>query len=225
MRTLLPGYLKEPQRSATEEALMRLDSLSEALEENRMYIDNYFKVTDTGRIPGDSTSVPETVPELSSDSLMTATNRERRFISQMEERERFNISVLAPLAADGIMFSPVMTSGIFTESGKESTDAEIIMVADDNVRCPADGTVIDVHHIGKGRGYLITLHHNRGFVTTFTGTGTPLVGTGDKVNGGQIIAMTPDPDSRGMRRIVVRMWHNGTALIPYEYIGPGSTED
>lgn len=182
IRTLLPGYLKETQRSATEESLMRLDSLTQAYEVNRSFINNFFRVTDIDRMPSDSASLTPTSRELTSDSLMTATNQEQRFVNQMEERERFNISVLAPLAADGVTFSPVTPSGVFTASSKESQEAEIIMVADENVQCSADGAVIAVYHLGHGQGYYIAVQHNRGFVTTYSGVGTPLVGVGDNVN-------------------------------------------
>ena len=55
LRTLLPGYLKESERSATEEGLMRLDSLMEVYEKNQAYIDNILRVTDTERTSSDST--------------------------------------------------------------------------------------------------------------------------------------------------------------------------
>lgn len=63
LRTLLPGYMKESQRSATEEGLLRLDSLMEAYEVNRAYIDNYLRVTDTERQTGDSAAVVPTSRE------------------------------------------------------------------------------------------------------------------------------------------------------------------
>lgn len=222
IRTLLPGYLKETQRSATEEGLLRLDSLMEAYEVNNAYIDNYFRVTDTEREPIDSAAVVPVSRELTSDSLMTATNEEQRFVSQMEERERFNISVLAPLAADGVAFSPVTADGIFTTESKSSEEGIIIMPYEESIQCVADGAVIALYYSPTERGYVLALQHPKGFVTTYSGTGTPLVGIGDNVNSGQIIALAPAPDSKGTRKFKIRMWHNGLAIIPYEYLGlPG----
>lgn len=219
LRTLLPGYLKESQRSATEERLLRLDSLMAAYDTKQAYIDNYLRVTDTDRTPGDSAAVVPADRELTSDSLLTATNAEQRFVSQMEEREKFNISVLAPLAAEGIMFSPVAADGIFTTDSHAAETGVVIIPADNSVLCAADGSVIALYHSPADRGYVIVIQHARGFITTYRGTGTALVGIGDSVNTGQAIALAPQPDARGVREIQVRMWHNGSPIIPYEYLG------
>lgn len=220
LRALLPGYLKEYQRSATEEGLLRLDSLMEAFEVNNSYIENYLRVTDTGRVPADSASVTPVSGEQSSDSLLSASVAEQLFISQMEERERFNISVLAPLAADGIIFSPVTADGIFTSDSRTNEEGEIIMPVDESIQCAADGSVIALYHSIPDHGYVIVVQHPRGFASSYVGVGSPLVGIGDNVNSGQIIALAPSPDSRGTRRLRVRMWHNGLAIVPYEYLGP-----
>lgn len=219
LRNLLPGYLKESQRSATEEGLMRLDSLMEAFEINNAYIDNYLRVTNTDREPGDSAAVIPVSRELSSDSLMTASNAEQHFVSQMEERERFNISVLAPLAADGVIFSPVTADGIFSIESRMSEEGVVILPSDENIQCAADGSVIALYHSPTQHGYVIVVQHPRGFATSYSGVGSPLVGIGDNVNSGQIIALAPTPDSKGTRRFSVRMWHNGLAIIPYDYLG------
>lgn len=224
LRTLLPGYMKESQRSATEEGLLRLDSLMEAYEVNRAYIDNYLRVTDTERQPGDSAAVVPSSRELTSDSLMTATNEERRFVSQMEERERFNISVLAPLAADAILFSPVTSDGIFTSDSHESETGVVVVPPDESIQCAADGSVVALYYSGAEAGHVIVVQHNGGFITAYGGVGTPLVGIGDNVNSGQVIALTPSPDSHGTRKFTVRMWHNGLSIVPYEYLGPDTSK-
>lgn len=222
LRTLLPGYMKASQRSATEEGLMRLDSLMTAYEVNRAYIDNYLRVTDTGRQPGDSAAVVPSASELPPDSLMTPTVEERRFVSQMEERERFNISVLAPLAADAIMFSPVAAEGVFTADSRQSETGTVIVPPDESIQCVADGSVVALYSSAAERGTVIVIQHRGGFISSYGGVGTPLVGVGDNVNSGQAIALNPGPDSRGVRRVAVRMWHNGLAIVPYDYIGhPG----
>lgn len=222
LRTLLPGYMKESQRSATEEGLLRLDSLMQAYEENEKFVSNFMTVIDTERTPADSTAVRLVSRELTSDSLSTATPLEQKFVNGMEESERFNISVLAPLAADGISFSPVTTEGVFTSASRTSTTGEVILSPDESVHSVADGAVIAIYKSTTGPGHTIIVQHVRGFVTAYGHTGTPLVGIGDQVNSGQTLAMPPTADSRGARRITVSMWHNGTTLVPYDYLGdPG----
>lgn len=219
LRTLLPGYLKESQRAATEEGLLRLDSVMNVYERNQAYIDNILRVTDETRESSDSAALQPVSRELTADSLMQATPAEQRFVSQMEERERFNISVLAPLAADGLLFSPVSSDGVFTEESQKSTEGEVILARDSRVQSAADGTVVALYYSAPLRGYVIVVQHGRGFLTSYTHTGTPLVGIGDMVNSGQAIALAPGSDNKGVRRVSVRVWHNGSALVPYEYLG------
>lgn len=218
LRTLLPGYLKQSQRSATEEGLLRLDSMMTLYEQNRMFVDNFLRVTDTDRVPGDSSAVVPVSRELSSDSLMTAGRAEQQFVERMEERERYNISVLAPLAADGVNFSPVTADGIFTSDSRRSETGVVVLPGDESIQCAADGSVIALYYSAPEHGYVIAVQHAKGFVTSYAGMGTPLVGMGDYVNSGQIIALAPKPDKNNRRSFRVRMWHNGLALVPYDYL-------
>lgn len=223
LRNLLPGYLKESQRAATEEGLMRLDSVMAVYERNQAYIDNILRVTDENRESSDSAALTPVSRELTADSLMKAGPAEQKFVSQMEERERFNISVLAPLAAEDLLFSPVSSEGVFTEESRKSTEGEIILARGASVQSAADGTVVALYYSAPLRGYVIVVQHGRGFLTSYTHTGTPLVGVGDMVNSGQAIALAPSPDARDTRRVMVRVWHNGSALVPYDYLD-GQTE-
>lgn len=220
LRNLLPGYLKDSERSATEENMMRLDSLALAFEREQAYIRNFMTVIDIDRIPSDSISIKVTNRELTSDSLMGPSLAEQQFVNQMEERERFNISVLAPLAADGIMFSPITDEGIFIEDKKTTTEPVIILPSEESIRSCADGSILSISHSGLSDGYVIMVQYKRGFVISYKGTGAPLVGVGDIVNGGQMLALSPEPDTKGVRKFTVRMWHNGTPILPYDYIGP-----
>ena len=83
LRTLLPGYLKQSERSATEDNILRLDSILEVYEQDRAYIDNVLRVLDTGRIPVDSASISGSVRELTTDSLLPTSPAERKFIDAM----------------------------------------------------------------------------------------------------------------------------------------------
>lgn len=219
LHTLLPGYMKQTERSATEDNILRLDSILNVYEKNQEYIDNIFRAFDTGRIPGDSAAMTANVRELSPDSLLPPSPAEQRFVSDMEERERFNISVLAPLAADGMMFSPLCDGGIFLSSSREKENAEVIIPGGEAVRCVADGSILANYHSASEGGYVVIIQHAKGFVTRCSGLGTPMVSTGDAVLAGQIIALSPLPDASGKRTVEVMMWHNGLPIIPYRYIG------
>lgn len=222
LKTLLPGYMKQQERAATEENMLRLDSIQEVYKSNQAYIDNFVRALDTERVPNDSILIVGETRELSSDSLLPASPLEREFVDAMEERERFNISVLAPLAAEGMMFSPVAESGIFTLASKDSTRGEILMNGDEPVLSISDGSVLASYYSPAEKGYVILIQHAKGFVSRYEGLGNPMVSAGDMVSGGQMISLSPKPDAMGRRIVALMMWHNGISLKPFEYIGSGS---
>ncbi len=222
LRTLLPGYLKQSERSATEDNLMRLDSLLGVYERNQVFLDNAMKAFDISRHPTDSASINMNTVIMSPDSLLPASGVEKKFVSIMEEREKFNISVLAPLAADGMMFTPVSDDGIFAVNSRKDTKGTFILGSEQAIRCVADGSVLDSYFSIADNSYTILVQHGRGFVTRYSNVGKPLIDVGDPVMGGQMIALPPRPDKYGKRSVEIRMWHNSQPLIPYDYLGdPG----
>lgn len=224
LKTLMPGYMKQEQRSATELNLLRLDSLRAVYETNQRYIDNFLHITDIDRTPSDSASITVNTRELTPDSLLPPSDRERKFTEAMEERERFNISVLAPLAADGMLFSPVSDTGIFTAASKDAETGEVVVPPEGTVRAMADGCVLASYYSPAEKGYVVVLQHPRGFASRYSGLSSPLVSAGDLVNAAQILALPPAPDRSGKRVFKVMMWHNGLPVIPYKYIGNYSSE-
>ncbi len=225
LRTLLPGYMKQSERSATEDNILRLDSIFGAYAQNQDYLDNILKAFDTDRTPtADSLVMTANLREMSPDSLLPPSPLERKFVNAMEERERFNISVLAPLAADGMMFSPLSDSGIFSASSRTEEKGNVILPPDESVKSVADGSILASYYSAAEGGYVVIIQHAKGFVTRIARLGSPMVSAGDAVLAGQMLALGPNPDGKGRRYIEVMMWHNGLPLIPYDYIGnPEST--
>lgn len=218
VRTLLPGYLKESERAAGEMQILRLDSLKMAYETNALFLDNIINVLNPVDTPIDTTAAPSTVP-LSPDSLLPTSEEELKFVEMMRERDKYNISVVAPLAAESLMFSPVNEESVFTESSKNALRGEVILARGVPVTAIADGTVIAVSQSIREGGSNIIIQHPKGFLSRLSRLGTVIVGTGDKVTGGQVIALPGKGNARKGELIYVEMWHNGEPLVPYEYIG------
>lgn len=218
VKTLLPGYLKESERTETEIQLMRLDSLRNAYEVNAAYISNLFGVMNPSPVAPDTASVSRLTVPLSVDSLLPTSEVERKFMSMMNEREKYNISVVAPLAAESLMFSSVSDEAVVTESTKESVKAELIVAKHSPVAAIADGTVIAVTQSLRDGGATVIIQHPKGFLSRISRLGTVLVEPGDKVTGGQIIAIPAKGTGTVNEKMYLEMWHNGTPLVPYEYI-------
>lgn len=220
-RSFLPGYLKDSERSKSEEQLLRLDSIQAAVAENQRYIDNLSFVLSPSISPRDSVSP---LAPLSSDSLLPTSPEELRFVSLIREREKYNISVIAPLAAESMMFSPVNDECVISEKSKNATRAEVIMARGATVAAIADGKVISVSQsVREGGGSAVIIQHPKGFLSRLSRLGTILVEPGDDVAGGQVIAVQSPGNARKDGIIFVEMWYNGSPLRPFDYLGDSNS--
>ncbi|MCM1152167.1 MAG: peptidoglycan DD-metalloendopeptidase family protein [Muribaculum sp.] len=218
IKQYLPGYLKESQRAEGEETILRLDSLKLAYDRNQAYINNLTTVLNTGRAPSaDSLEMVMTANRLTPDSLLDASKTEKDFVKRMQQSEKYNISILAPLAAEGMMFSPVSDESVIASDSKFDHKARVLLPPGTTVGSIADGTVIGVYtdHLYS----TVIIQHPKGFISRYSGLRTVLVAEGDIVYGGQAIALAPPSSSTvGKGSVGVELWHNGCALLPEEYI-------
>lgn len=222
LRTLLPGYLKQSERAATEMQLMRLDSVSMAYETNAMFLDNIMSVLNPESTIRDSVNVSELTSPLFPDSIMPMSPEEKSFMEMMRDREKYDVSVVAPLASESLMFTDIADDGVFVASSRSNYKAEVLMARGSTIKAPADGTVINVFQSVRDGGTSVIIQHSKGFLSRISRLGNVLVAAGDKVKGGQTIAL---PNRAGGRRgeiVAVEMWHNGNRLVPYDYIGNSS---
>lgn len=224
LRTLLPGYLKQSERAATEESLLRLDSILMVYQQNQRFIDNYLRAFDTSRLPDTilKTKVTE-IRDLPADSLIPASALESSFVKTMAEREKFNISVLAPLAANSMMFTSIVDKGLFTPTSRRSEVGEILVVPNEPVRSPADGRVLTSYYSASENGFVVIIQHAKGFVTRLSGLVSPTVATGDQLIAGQVVALSAQADKRNRRVVEVMIWHNAIPVIPFDYVGKPET--
>lgn len=224
--TLLPGYLKDSERAETEEQHMRLDSLQMAYSANDAFLSNFLNVLDSDREVTKQTTTSVIINDSLSniaDSIIPTSPEELNFVAMMRERDKFSISVIAPLAAESLMFSAVNDESVFSEDTKTSTKGKVILSRHTPVSAIADGTVIAVSRALRDGGASIIIQHPKGFLSRCSRLGLVLVEPGEHVTGGQVIAMTGSGNARKNEFINVEMWHNGSPLIPYEYIGESDT--
>lgn len=218
-RRLLPGYLKESERAATQMQIMRIDSLRQVCETTAMFLDNLNAVMNPSGEVAPRREVSELNVPLSPDSLLPTSPEEARFVSMIRDREKYNISVVAPLAAESMLFSPVSESSVVTEATKGSRKAEIALAGNSRVAAIADGTVISVSQSLRDGGAVVIIQHPKGFLSRSGRLGQVLVDVGEEVVGGQVIALPNRGNARRGEIVTLEMWHNGNPLIPYEYIG------
>lgn len=218
LRSLLPGYLKESQREQTIDNMMRIDSLYDAYSRNESYLRNILTVMDTDRVPSDSSARVTAVNRLTPDSLSGPSAAERKFNAIMSEREKYNISVIAPLAAEGMTFSPLSSESTVTTESRNSIMAVVLMARDTPVGSIADGRVIAVGN-SPSEGAWIVIAHAKGFISRTARLGRIFAEPGDYVAGSQIVALPATTSGRDQSRVTLEMWHNGDQLKPWKYIG------
>ena len=142
-----------------------------------------------------------------------ATEAERQFVRSYEEEERFNLSVLSPIAAEGMIFtSPVTSSTSIEPMPSQSPGVRIKGGSNLPVAAVYRGSVIAVNPQPDGTTSVI-LQHPNDFISIYSGLDDVFVGKGKKVAAGQRIG-----HSQGKTPVVFELWHNGTALNPEDYI-------
>ncbi len=212
--------VRTADRGTATEALLYIDSLQQATAMNQAYLDNLARVFDTKRISGDSTTLRATVSALPPDSLLDRSDREQAFINMMDERERYNTSVLASIAAEGVRMQRVSPTGVQSKRSQGKLVTEIIIPASEMVYSTSEGCVLDVNYVPTERSYSILVQQPRGFVTRYGQMGRILVKRGDHLSGGTPIGYPSSISSVHKGIITIEMWHNGNRVVPEEYIFP-----
>lgn len=220
LRTLLPGYLKPSERNASVSSLMRLDSLQQVYNRNQQFIDNFMRVTEISHTP-DSVAYNESssTREMPVDSIVETSAAEKIFVEAMKDREKYNLTVLTPLAADGMMFGRPARQAVFSKKTLSENRAAIVAATDQPVVAVADGTVIASYYSPAEGGYAVAIQHLRGFVSRISHVGLPVVAEGDMVSVGQVVSLPRESNTAAANVFYLEMWHNGVALKPYEVIG------
>lgn len=218
LKGLLPGYMKADQRAATEMGLLRLDSLSEVNRQRDLWVANVRRVLDTDRA-ADILASPDSLEWGSTfepDSLLGSSERERRFVASMHEREKYNISVLAPLAAEELTFVPPAREAMVRPDRRDPRRALISTGPDIPVCAVAEGRVVMVSR-GDGSSSVM-IQHDNGFLSRYGLLDMPAVSEGDYVEASQPVALRGSRQPDGSLRATLEMWHDGVQLEPYRYI-------
>ena len=217
---LLPGYMKKNQRIDSIETLLKLDSLQNQYESNQLYLNNIATIFDTERTPSDSSSLTKQEPQITSDTIMPTSQEEIEFIKMMQEREKYNTSILAPLAAEGMIFTTPSAGSIIEEKSINQNSAKVIIPRGNVIRSVTEGTIIDLHYDIIDSSYTIIIQHQNGFLSKYIGTGQPLVSIGKNVIAGENIALSSLTNSKYADCIILEIWRNGLPLIASQYITP-----
>ena len=213
LRAILPPRMTTDLRDKYEELAIKADSVTSAARLHEQYVRNVMSIL--GDTVPNTADAPQQATTLPIDSLMEATETERSFVQRFEADERYNVSVLSPIAAEGMAFYPP-TWGLEVEERTSDSGIPYVQAApgkDSPVSAIYRGTVINTYYT-TGRGSTVVIQHPNGFISQYSGLSHLFVTRGDKVAAGSRIGLASDK----MGHLVFELWHNGSPLPPTQYV-------
>lgn len=191
---LLPGGLKGDVRRQYTEAALKIDSLERISREQTAYTSNIIAIL-TDSLP-DPVIPDARQPSALIDTLISAGENELRFVKQYEQEQRFNLSVLSPIAAEGMIFEAPSE----TDTGAGPVNAVY------------RGSVVAAFTGDDGLSTLVVQHPND-FISVYNDLDQVYVDRGDKIVAGQRIG-----HATSGRPLLFELWHSGARLDPALYI-------
>lgn len=213
LRSILPGYMQPAQRHEAINNAIRIDSIATMAYINDAYIDNIKNILTDNIDSATPHTIDSTSQKLPLDSLLPSSELEKEFVKQFEEREKYNLSVLSPIAAEGMTFyNPVSgaTPLIFNTPRLEFITSNVTPVSS-----VYRGTIISITYDNTDK-YTVIIQHPNDFISKYAGLNDVFVLQGDKVNAGTRLGL--HTKSKDTAPFTFELWHNGTALNPTEYI-------
>ncbi len=215
LRNILPMRMQSDLRREYTDLSARVDSANEAARINQQYINDVLAIIDDSRPkPAEDTS-DKTITPLPLDSLLETSHAERSFSMRFENAERFNVSVLAPIAAEGMTFYPPILALETVERVNESGIPYVYAqpAKSSPISAIYRGTVIG-SSFSTGKGVTLTVQHPNDFVSVYSGLSDVFVSRGDKVEPGQRLGVAREDQYL----FLFELWHNGAPLAPKDYI-------
>ena len=199
---------------------LRVDSLQELLDRQNLYIMNIQDIF-SGKVPIDSVQTLDSLTVAREDTLMERTRREEEFRRQYEENEKYNLTTIVsqPDVNGLILYRPTrgMVSDHFN-ADKKHFGTDIAANPNESVLATMDGTVFLSTYTAE-TGYLIGVQHNQDFVSIYKHCGSLLKKEGDRVKGGEAIALVGNSGTLSTGpHLHFELWYKGHPVNPEKYI-------
>ena len=216
LRNYLPGYMN----SQIVDNALRVDSLQELLNRQNLYIMNIQDIF-SGKVPIDSVQTLDSLTAAREDTLMERTRREEEFRRQYEENEKYNLTTIVsqPDVNGLILYRPTrgMVSDHFN-TDKKHFGTDIAANPNESVLATMDGTVFLSTYTAE-TGYVIGVQHSQDFVSIYKHCGSLLKKEGDRVKGGEAIALVGNSGTLSTGpHLHFELWYKGHPVNPEKYI-------
>ena len=220
LRNYLPGYMNTDTRRQIVESALKLDSLQVLADRKNLYIMNIQDIF-SGNVRVDSVANIDSLTTAREDSLLERTQREEEYRRQYEESEKYNLTAITsqPKAEGVIFYRP--TRGMVTsnfDADNKHFGVDIAASPNESVLSTLDGTVVFSNYTAE-TGNVIGIQHNQGYMSVYKHLGSLLKREGDKVKGGEAIALVGNTGSLSTGpHLHFELWDKGRAVDPEKYI-------
>ncbi len=220
LRNYLPGYMNSDIRRQIVDNALKLDSIQGLADRQNLYIMSIQDIF-SGNVKADSVASIDSLTAVREDSLIERTMREEEFRRQYEEAEKYNLtSIVSQPKAEGLIFyrpTRGMISSQF-DADKRHYGTDIAATPNESVLSVLDGTVVFSSYTAE-TGYVIGVQHNQGYMSIYKHLGSLLKREGDKVKGGEAIALVGNTGSLSTGpHLHFELWDKGRAVNPENYI-------
>lgn len=220
LRNYLPGYMNSEVRTQIVENALRVDSLQQLLDKQKLYIMNIQDIF-SGKVQIDTVQTLDSLTVSRHDTLMERTKREEEFRRQYEETEKYNLTTITsqPDVNGLIFYRP--TRGMISDSfdpDKRHFGTDIAANSNESVLATMDGTVVLSTYTAE-TGYLIGVQHSQDFISVYKHCGSLLKQEGDRVKGGEAIALVGNSGTLSTGpHLHFELWYKGRPVNPEKYI-------
>jgi murein DD-endopeptidase MepM/ murein hydrolase activator NlpD len=221
LREYIPGYSSTKLKKEASKLVYQVDSLTEVLDVNNLYIENVKEVL-TGKIKGfkfDKDSVLQTVKYNKDSMNLYPSPNDLEFRKAVESADRFSIFNEATKDAALVFFAPV--SGIISDGYDPKAKhfaVDIAVEMGTPVKAVADGTVIFSEWTAQ-TGHVIIVEHTGGFLSIYKHNTALHKVQGDLVKSGEVIASAGDTGEYSTGpHLHFELWSDGYPVNPVNFI-------
>ena len=218
LRNYLPGYMNSEVREQVVANALRADSLQQAIDRQNRYIMNIQDIF-AGKVKVDSIQSIDSLTTVRAEELMKRSKEEEAFIKQYEETERYNLRNISGEREVGGLIFYRPTRGLMSanfDPDNKHYGVDLTASPHESVLAVLDGTVVFAAYTAE-TGYVVQIQHSQNFVSIYKHCGTLMKHQGDKVKGGDVIALIGQ-GHKEKPHLHFELWYKGTPVNPGKYV-------
>ena len=218
LRNYLPGYMNSEVREQVVANALRVDSLRQAIDRQNRYVMNIQDIF-AGKVKTDSVQSVDSLTTLRAEELMKRSEEEEAFIQKYEETERYNLrNISGEREVGGLIFYRPTRGLMSTNFNPDKKHYGVDLTANprESVLAVLDGTVVFAAYTAE-TGYVVQIQHSQNFVSIYKHCGTLMKHQGDKVEGGEVIALIGQ-GHKEKPHLHFELWYKGNPVDPGKYV-------